>query len=369
MRGSASRRVDDTEGDVGEVVPARDRVAVHETEPLAPADRQAVELNVARRSRDLARRDGGRGSGHVGGVLGAAAHPVVGDSAASPAGIDSVGTTAAGRSHLLGRMLRCEPHVRVVREDDRLVRLELLEAPRRARPWTGSPSGRPRRRGSSPTPSARVSNNARFPACDHRDDSALRARGRHEREAAIPPFLLLVHVGDLDSLDRARGGAERERRAGVVGVDVHFQRGLVSDHHERVAELLELRLEPVAVERLSLDHEDGAVAVAGRLEMDGLDARRRLGGRRCRQRLARDRAGQSPAGARRARRRPRRRLPRRAGSRVVPACARRPPPRAARARRAGRRAARTTSVCRSASSASSRMTESIVPSTGRRTAR
>ena len=126
----------------------------------------------------------------------------------------------------------------------------------------------------------------------HRDDPALRARGRDERETPLALFLLLVHVGDLDSLDRARGGAERERGAGVVRVDVHLERGLVADHHERVAEPLELRLEPVAVERLPLDHEDGAVAVAGGLEMDGLDAGRRLGGGRGRQRLAGDRAGQ-----------------------------------------------------------------------------
>ena len=73
---------------------------------------------------------------------------------------------------------------------------------------------------------------------------------------------------------------------------MHLEGGLVADHHERVAQPLELRLDPVAVERLPLDHEDGAVAIAGRLEMDGLDAGRRLGGGRGRQRLARDRSGQ-----------------------------------------------------------------------------
>jgi hypothetical protein len=39
--------VDDTEGDRGELVSAHNRIAVDETEPLAFADRETVELDVA----------------------------------------------------------------------------------------------------------------------------------------------------------------------------------------------------------------------------------------------------------------------------------------------------------------------------------
>ena len=129
-----------------------------------------------------------------------------------------------------------------------------------------------------PTGSASVSNRRRFPSPATTATTPLFARvERDERETPLPPLLLLVHVRDLDSLDRARGRAERERGAGVVGVDVHLDRGLVADDEERVAEPLELRLEPVAIERLALDHEDGAVAVARGLEVDRVDAGRRLG--------------------------------------------------------------------------------------------
>ena len=100
-----------------------------------------------------------------------------------------------------------------------------------------------------------------------------------------------MHVRDLDSLDRASGGAERERGPWVVGVEVNLERGLVADDEQRVAEPLELRLEPVAIECLSLDHEDGAVAVARGLEVDRVHAGRCLGDGRGRQRLAGDRAG------------------------------------------------------------------------------
>ena len=76
-------------------------------------------------------------------------------------------------------------------------------------------------------------------------------------------------------------------------MDVHLERGLVADDDERVAEALEPRLELVAIERLPLDDEDGAVAIARRIEVDGIhpDGRGRNGGRRG-HRLARDRAGQ-----------------------------------------------------------------------------
>src|SRR4029077_3076403 len=124
--------------------------------------------------------------------------------------------------------------------------------------------------------------------------AGLRSRGWDDRESPLPTLLLLLHVRDLDALDRPRRGAERERGARVVGVHVHLQRGFVADHDERVPELLESGLEAVAIKPLALDHEDGAVAIAGGLEVH----RVRSGGLardlwRGRQSLARDRAGQT----------------------------------------------------------------------------
>ena len=102
-----------------------------------------------------------------------------------------------------------------------------------------------------------------------------------------------MHVGNLDALDRAHRRAEGECGARVVGVDVHLERRLVADHDERVAEGVELRLELVAIERVPLDHEDGAVAVAGLLEVNGVGARRRDSRGRCRYGFAGDGAGES----------------------------------------------------------------------------
>ena len=60
---------------------------------------------------------------------------------------------------------------------------------------------------------------------------------------------------------------------GIVRVDVHLERGRIADDEQRVAELLELALEPVDVEPLTLDHEHGAVAELRELLVHRLDAR------------------------------------------------------------------------------------------------
>ncbi len=93
-----------------------------------------------------------------------------------------------------------------------------------------------------------------------------------------------MHVRDLDPVDDPEAGAEGEHAARLVGVDVDLQRLGVADDEERVAELLELALDRVAVEVLSLDHERRAVAIAGELLVDRLDPelprpRHRLGQR------------------------------------------------------------------------------------------
>ena len=53
-----------------------------------------------------------------------------------------------------------------------------------------------------------------------------------------------------------------------------FRRRRVADDEERVAEPVQLRLERLRVEPLAFDHEDGAVTVFGELLVDGVEARR-----------------------------------------------------------------------------------------------
>ena len=109
-------------------------------------------------------------------------------------------------------------------------------------------------------------------ARDDRDDRAARRGIGHRLEQPLLALLgLHVHVRDLDRLDPARGGAERQRRARVVGMDVHPERGRVADDEERVAELLELALEGRRVEAFPLDHERRAVAELRELLVHGLD--------------------------------------------------------------------------------------------------
>ena len=95
-----------------------------------------------------------------------------------------------------------------------------------------------------------------------------------------------MHVSYLDVLDRADAGADRERRARIVGVDVHLQRVFVPDHEQGISEPLELRLERVGLE-ITLDHEGRAVAKARELLVRRLDGRS-LDRRRLRQRLTAD---------------------------------------------------------------------------------
>ena len=119
-----------------------------------------------------------------------------------------------------------------------------------------------------------------------RDDTRLRRRGfRHEGEQALLALVrLLVHVRDLDPVDRAGVRPDRERGAGIVGVHVHLDGTRVTDDEQRVAELLQLSLERFAVEFLPFDQEHGAVAELRQLLMDRVVAQvlldpRRLGDR------------------------------------------------------------------------------------------
>ena len=73
---------------------------------------------------------------------------------------------------------------------------------------------------------------------------------------------LLVHVGDVLVLDRPDAVEQRLGGVRVVGVDVDAQRRLVADDQDRVAEVLEERLERAAVEPGADHGEVRAVAVA-----------------------------------------------------------------------------------------------------------
>ena len=63
-----------------------------------------------------------------------------------------------------------------------------------------------------------------------------RARRRASRSATCG-----VHVGDVEMGDLAGAGEHGGRLLGLVGVDVHLQRGRVADDEHRVAERLQRR--------------------------------------------------------------------------------------------------------------------------------
>ena len=111
-------------------------------------------------------------------------------------------------------------------------------------------------------------------ARDHRDDAGCAGRRvGHRREQPFFPLLgLLVHVRNLDPIDRAGAGADRECGPRVVRVHVHLDRVGVADDEQRVADPIQLLFERVPVEVASLDHEHRAVAVSRELLMDGVEA-------------------------------------------------------------------------------------------------
>ena len=135
-----------------------------------------------------------------------------------------------------------------------------------------------------------LSNSARLPAPEATATTAARLLARRDgvQQALLALMRLLVHVRDLDAADRAARDAERQRATGVVGVHVHLQRRAVADDEQRVAELLELRLERVEIEVVAFDDEDRAVAVLRKLLMDRVDADLLLPLGRLGQRLAAD---------------------------------------------------------------------------------
>ena len=80
-----------------------------------------------------------------------------------------------------------------------------------------------------------------------------------------------MHVRDLDTFDHTCAGPDRERSTRFVRVDVHLQRLVVADDEQRIAELLQLVLDRLLVEAVTLDHERCAIAVARELLVDCFD--------------------------------------------------------------------------------------------------
>ncbi len=150
----------------------------------------------------------------------------------------------------------------------------------------------------STTRAPKLSKSVRFPSPggdrDHRCHIGGVVGDRRAGQALLALLRLHVHVRDLDAADDTARDAERERLAGIVGVDVDLQRRVVADDEQRVAELLQLAFERVGVEVLALDDEDGAVPELRELLMDRVEAELLLELGRLGQRLARQR-GVDPA--------------------------------------------------------------------------
>ncbi len=170
----------------------------------------------------------------------------------------------------------------------------------------------------------------------------------------------------FDDPDR---GAERERKPRVVRVHVHLESRLVADDEERVPDVLELALQRCLVERVPLDDEHRAVAVRGELQVDRVEAQRLRLDRHLRQRLAGS-AETSPRAISTSPAPPASTTPAFAQDVEQLGC---PREGVLPARENRLRGARSDGCARcsfrSPSSAISRMTVSIVPSTGRLTAR
>ncbi len=81
-------------------------------------------------------------------------------------------------------------------------------------------------------------------------------------ETALACLDLLAHVADVEPLHVAGLLEHGDGHLGLVGVDVHLQGGLVTDHQHRVADLLQALDEGTRLEPLPGDDEVRAVAKA-----------------------------------------------------------------------------------------------------------
>ena len=109
------------------------------------------------------------------------------------------------------------------------------------------------------------------PGSDGHDARLEIAGAQRRREPLLALPRLLVHVGELGLEDLAERGTERERSVVVVRMHMHLERGGVADDEERIADLSELAFEPLCVQIVPRDDEGRAVAVARELLVDRVD--------------------------------------------------------------------------------------------------
>ena len=267
--------VDDLLDDGSTSGPDATAVSVHEPEVLALADLHAVERHVAGGDRDLA----GRSALELASASPARCprasfvdmKPVI---AARPACTDLVGTTrtffVAHRRGLLGG----QDHVRVVRQDDHVVRrhgLDRLEDVGGRRVHRLAALDDARRAEALEQPPVAASRTRRRRAPVSSVASAVGApppSSSRSSRCAVCRCMFAISTPSIDAHARCRMRAP----PGVVGVDVHLERRRVADDEQRVAEPLELALERVRVEVVALDDEDRAVAVLGQLLVDRVEA-------------------------------------------------------------------------------------------------
>ena len=230
--------------------------------------------------------DGGDGLFHRGRVGGEVARSVECDDRCESRGNRVGADDADVLFGEIGRLLGGEDHVRVVRQHDDRLRIRALDR--------GDELGRRRVHRLPALDDLRapgvLSKSERLPAPA---TTATTSRGERRcvgngvQQALLAPLGLLVHVRDLDLLERPDSGRERERSTGLVRVHVHLHGRRIAYHEERIPERLELLLQRGAVEPAALDDEDGAVAVARELLVNRFEIQRSLD-RGVRYRLARD---------------------------------------------------------------------------------
>ena len=110
----------------------------------------------------------------------------------------------------------------------------------------------------------------------HRHRGAHRWRRPRRGEALVASLHLRAHVVYVEVGDGAVRVEQRRGGVGIVGVDVHLERGLIADDQHGVAEPLECRDEAPLLQIAACDREARAVPVSRRGVLRPGDARARL---------------------------------------------------------------------------------------------
>ena len=100
---------------------------------------------------------------------------------------------------------------------------------------------------------------------DGHDSAAHRGPAQRRRavvaQARGSLVLLLVHVRDVQPLDRPAAGKDCDGKLGIVDVNVYSKGAGVPHDEDRIADLLQRRHEVPRLEAVTVDYEVGAVAV------------------------------------------------------------------------------------------------------------